>query len=320
MKRHNLNAVGPAIHAPPRYWSCATSTGCTDRRVRPRDPWVRKIGWRRNPPTIRRHASHGGTGSAHGERDKNRPSVIMWSLGNEWHRPQWPDGRMGAAADPSRPRKRGRPVWAEEDVYSHVPAHAEVDRSGAARRAADDTQLDARRRAKDLTSASTPTQGQRPVEYGRPGLSSGSGCQGGSSGNGRPRPACPHGGRPASYSLRGDFGEPSTRQLRRDGLLFPDGRHRRGCRAQEVVEPVRIAPTRAAEYGHNLKGATLRGSRALEARGGGASGRWRSPRWTLGRGHRRPPSCPRPRGAGHRPGRPGPDHPWRPPATVAWGH
>jgi beta-galactosidase len=86
------------------------------------------------------------------ERDKNHPSVIMWSLGNEAG-----TGRnLSAMAawtrerDPSRPlHYEGDLTCADVDVYSRMYAsHAEVEAIGKrAEEPLDDPALDARRRA-----------------------------------------------------------------------------------------------------------------------------------------------------------------------------
>jgi len=85
------------------------------------------------------------------ERDKNHPSVIMWSLGNECG-----SGRnLGAMARWARERDPSRPLHYERDwsardvdVYSHVyTSHAEVELIGRGEEEPlEDPQLDARRR------------------------------------------------------------------------------------------------------------------------------------------------------------------------------
>ena len=89
------------------------------------------------------------------ERDKNRPSVIMWSLGNE----SGVGGNLTAMAawarerDPSRPlHYEGDRSCADVDVYSRMyPTHAEVDTIGRGEEPPlPDPELDARRRAMPL--------------------------------------------------------------------------------------------------------------------------------------------------------------------------
>src|SRR4030095_11556471 len=68
------------------------------------------------------------------ERDKNRPSVILWSLGNE----SGTGRNLAAMADWARTRDPSRPLhyehdWASPDVggYRRVyPTHAALDRIG----------------------------------------------------------------------------------------------------------------------------------------------------------------------------------------------
>ena len=86
------------------------------------------------------------------ERDKNHPSVVMWSLGNE----SGVGGNLTAMAawarerDPSRPlHYEGDRSSADVDVYSRMyPSHAEVDAIGRGEEPPlPDPELDARRRA-----------------------------------------------------------------------------------------------------------------------------------------------------------------------------
>ncbi|GAA1550979.1 glycoside hydrolase family 2 TIM barrel-domain containing protein [Kribbella sancticallisti] len=86
------------------------------------------------------------------ERDKNHPSVIMWSLGNEAGTGRNLDAMAAwtKQRDPSRPvHYEGDLSCASVDVYSRMYAsHAEVDAIGRrAEEPLDDPVLDARRRA-----------------------------------------------------------------------------------------------------------------------------------------------------------------------------
>jgi beta-galactosidase len=87
------------------------------------------------------------------ERDKNHPSVIMWSLGNECG----PGPNLGAMAAWTRERDPSRVLHYERDrssqyvdVYSRMyPSHEEVHLIGRREEESlDDPVLDARRRAK----------------------------------------------------------------------------------------------------------------------------------------------------------------------------
>ncbi len=138
MKQHHINAVRTSHYPPhPAFLDLCDELGM----------WIvdecdlethgfRDIGWRGNPsddpawqPAIldrmRRTL----------ERDKNHPSVIMWSLGNEGGTganlaaaSAWVAGR-----DPSRPRHyEGDRASTYVDVYSRMyPPHAEVERIGS---------------------------------------------------------------------------------------------------------------------------------------------------------------------------------------------
>ncbi len=155
MKRHNVNAIRTS-HYPPHpdlldladelgFWvidECDLEThGFGD------------IGWRGNPtdgeqwePALRDRAARMV------ERDKNHPSIIMWSLGNEAG-----TGRnLAAMAAEIRGRDATRPLHYEGDqecrdvdVWSRMYAsHAEVAQiAWHEEPALDDPELDARRRA-----------------------------------------------------------------------------------------------------------------------------------------------------------------------------
>ena len=155
MKRHNVNAIRTA-HYPPHpdlldladelgFWvidECDLEThGFGD------------VGWRGNPtddpawePALRDRAARMV------ERDKNHPSIIMWSLGNEAG-----TGRnLAAMAAEMRGRDVTRPLHYEGDqecrdvdVWSRMYAsHAEVAQiAWHEEPALDDAELDARRRA-----------------------------------------------------------------------------------------------------------------------------------------------------------------------------
>ena len=159
MKRHNVNAVRTSHYPPhPAFLDLCDELGL----------WVvdecdlethgfGEVHWRANPSDapqwrdafldrMRRMV----------ERDKNHPSIIMWSLGNESH-----TGRnLAAMAEWARDRDPGRPIHYEGDqscryvdVFSRMYAsHAEVEAIGRLAEpphpdAADDPALDAKRRS-----------------------------------------------------------------------------------------------------------------------------------------------------------------------------
>ncbi|WP_415830377.1 glycoside hydrolase family 2 TIM barrel-domain containing protein, partial [Kibdelosporangium persicum] len=137
MKQHNINAVRTSHYPPhPAFLDLCDEYGL----------WVidecdlethgfTEVGWERNPSDDPRwEAAYLDRMARMVERDKNHPSIIMWSLGNEAH-----TGRnLAAMASWTRTRDRTRPVHYEGDaaceyvdVYSRMYAsHAEVDEIG----------------------------------------------------------------------------------------------------------------------------------------------------------------------------------------------
>ena len=166
------------------------------------------------------------------ERDKNHPSVIMWSLGNESGTGQ----NLAAMASWARQRDPSRPMHYEHDwscpdvdVYSRMYAtHDEV--AAIATRSEeplDDPALDERGGRCRSCSASTPTRwatGRAGCSSTRQLFESSPRCMGGfvwewidhglrqRDGLGRER-----------FAFGGDFGEPvHDGNFVADGLLFPD--------------------------------------------------------------------------------------------------
>ncbi len=155
MKRHNINAIRTSHYPPdPDMLDLADELGF----------WVidecdlethgfGDVDWRRNPTDgAQWEAALRDRAARMVERDKNHPSIIMWSLGNEAG-----TGRnLSAMAAEMRGRDATRPLHYEGDqecldvdVWSRMYAsHAEVD--AIARRdepTLDDPAVDARRRA-----------------------------------------------------------------------------------------------------------------------------------------------------------------------------
>ena len=157
MKAHNVNAVRTSHYPPhPRFLElCDELRPVRDRRVRPRD--ARLPGGRlarqpeRRPALARRPTSTGSRRTV--ERDKNHPSVIMWSLGNESGIGTQPrrDGGVGARARPlAAAALRGRPDVRRSSTCTAActPTHAEVEALGRREEPPlEDPALDARRRA-----------------------------------------------------------------------------------------------------------------------------------------------------------------------------
>ena len=254
MKRHNLNAVRTSHYPPhPRFLELCDAYGLyvvdeCDLETHGFEP----VGWRGNPaddPRWRDALVDRMRRTV--ERDKNRPSVVMWSLGNECG-----TGRNLAAMaawarerDPSRPlHYEGDRSCADVDVYSRMyPTHDEVDRIGRRQEPPlDDPGLDARRRAMPFVLC----------EYGHAmGNGPGGLWEYQELFEGHPRCAggfvwewIDHGLRTRTadgaelFAYGGDFGEPlHDGNFVADGLLFPDRTPSPGlAELKKVVEPVRI--------------------------------------------------------------------------------
>ncbi len=251
MKRHNVNAVRTSHYPPhPDFLDLCDELGL----------WVilecdlethgfTWLGWRGNPSDdpqwtdayldrMRRTV----------ERDKNHPSIVMWSLGNESHT----GANLAAAADWTRRRDPGRPIHYEGDlacayvdVYSRMYAtHAEVDAIGRRAEPVDDDATDARRRAMPFILCEyAHAMGNGPgglLEY-RELFDRYPRCQGGFVWE-----WIDHGirMRDGHFAYGGDFGEPiHDGNFVIDGLVFPDRTPSPGLiEYAKVIEPVRIGP------------------------------------------------------------------------------
>ncbi len=155
MKRHNINAVRTSHYPPhPDFVDLCDEYGL----------WVilendlethgfERIGWHGNPSNDRRwRAALLDRMRRTVERDKNHPSVIIWSLGNE----SGTGANLADMADWTHRRDPGRPVHYEGDwdsgyvdLYSRMYApHDEVQDIGErTERITSDPALDAHRRA-----------------------------------------------------------------------------------------------------------------------------------------------------------------------------
>lgn len=254
MKQHNVNAVRTS-HCPPHP---AFLDLCDELGV-----WVvdecdlethgfEEVGWRRNPvdddrwtPALLDRAARMV------ERDKNHPSVVMWSLGNECG-----TGRgLSAMAswirerDPARPiHYEGDPSCADTDVYSRMYAdHAECELIGRREEPPlNDAELDRRRRQLPFILCEyAHAMGNGPgglTEYQRI-FETYERCQGGfvwewiDHGLRRRTPDGT-----AYFAYGGDFGEElHDGNFVCDGLLFPDRTPSPGLvELKKVIEPVRI--------------------------------------------------------------------------------
>ncbi|SED85766.1 beta-galactosidase [Streptomyces misionensis] len=245
MKRHNVNAVRTSHYPPhPAFLDLCDEYGL----------WVidecdlethgfTEAGWRDNPvdddrwtPALLDRAARMV------ERDKNHPSIVLWSLGNEagtgrglTAMAEWIHGR-----DPSRPvHYEGDPDCRDTDVYSRMYAgHAEVERIG---RGLDGGPL-GRRRLPFLLCEYAHAMGNGPgglAEYQRL-FESYERLQGGFVwewiDHGITHPELGH-------AYGGDFGEElHDGNFVCDGLLFPDRRPSPGLvEYRKVIEPVGIA-------------------------------------------------------------------------------
>ncbi|MEV4146709.1 glycoside hydrolase family 2 TIM barrel-domain containing protein [Amycolatopsis sp. NPDC049691] len=242
MKRHHVNAVRTSHYPPdPAFLELCDEYGLwvideCDLETHGFGP----LGWDRNPSAepmwtdacldrVRRTV----------ERDKNRPSVILWSLGNESHTgdnlarmAEWVHER-----DPSRPvHYEGDHECAYVDVHSRMYATpSEVERIG---RREDDNER--RRDLPFILCEYAHAMGNGPgglLEY-RELFERYPNCQGGFVWE-----WIDHGlAAPGHFAYGGDFGEPiHDGNFVIDGLLFPDRTPSPGLTEfAKIIEPVRI--------------------------------------------------------------------------------
>ncbi|MFF8812648.1 glycoside hydrolase family 2 TIM barrel-domain containing protein [Streptomyces pactum] len=254
MKRHNINAVRTSHYPPhPAFLDLCDELGL----------WVidecdlethgfHAVGWRGNPVDDERWTPALLDRAARTvERDKNHPSVIVWSLGNECGtgRGLTAMARWIRDRDPSRPlHYEGDRSCADTDLYSRMYApHEEVELIGRrAEEPLDDPELDARRRAMPfLLCEYAHAMGNGPgglSEYQRL-FETYERCQGGFVwewiDHGLARRT--EDGR-TYFAYGGDFGEDlHDGNFVCDGLLFPDRSPSPGLvEYKKVIEPVRI--------------------------------------------------------------------------------
>ena len=185
------------------------------------------------------------------ERDKNHPSIIMWSLGNESGsgRNLSAMARWARERDPSRPLHYERDyTFRDVDVYSLMyPPHAQVELIGQGKEEPlEDPELDARRRAMPFIMC----------EYGH-AMGNGPGglseyqelfdtyprCQGGFIWEWIDHGIRVRAPRGEYFGYGGDFGEPlHDGNFVADGLLFPNRTPSPGLlEYKKVIEPIRIS-------------------------------------------------------------------------------
>lgn len=260
MKRHNINAVRTSHYPPhPAFLDLCDELGMwTVVECDLETHGFAEVGWRGNPVDDERWTPALLDRAARMvERDKNHPSVVMWSLGNECG-----TGRgLSAMAswirdrDPDRPiHYEGDPSCADTDVYSRMYAdHAEVALIG--RRGElplPQAESDAKRRALPLILCEyAHAMGNGPgglSEYQRI-FETYERCQGGFVWE-----WIDHGLRQRTdsgvefYAYGGDFGEElHDGNFVCDGLVFPDRTPSPGLiEYKKVIEPVRIDGDAAA--------------------------------------------------------------------------
>jgi beta-galactosidase len=263
MKRHNVNAVRTSHYPPhPAFLDLCDELGLwvIDECDLETHGFV-DLGWRNNPvdddrwtPALLDRARRMV------ERDKNHPSVVVWSLGNECGsgRGLTAMARWIRERDPSRPvHYENDPACPDSDLYSRMYApHEEVELIGRrAEPALADPGADARRRAMPFILCEyAHAMGNGPgglSEYQRL-FERYERCQGGFVwewiDHGLARRTA--GGRPY-FAYGGDFGEElHDGNFVCDGLLFPDRTPSPGlAEYKKVIEPVRIEGARAGEFG-----------------------------------------------------------------------
>ncbi|WP_129837732.1 glycoside hydrolase family 2 TIM barrel-domain containing protein [Streptomyces sp. RFCAC02] len=255
MKQHNINAVRTSHYPPhPAFLDLCDELGLyvIDEGDLETHGFCWMPEWRGNPvaddrwtPALVERARRMV------ERDKNRPSVVIWSLGNECGSGP---GLSAMAAwirerDPSRPiHYENDPTYPDSDIYSRMYApHAEVDAIGRHEEEPfDDPELDAHRRSLPfLLVEYAHAMGNGPgglADYQRL-FETHERCQGGFVWEWIDHGLTKHtpDGR-AYYGYGGDFGEPiHDGNFVCDGLVLPDRTPTPGlAEYKKVIEPVRI--------------------------------------------------------------------------------
>jgi beta-galactosidase len=260
MKRHNINAVRTSHYPPhPAFLDLCDELGL----------WVidecdlethgfNTVGWRNNPSDDPRWADAMLDRMRRTvERDKNHPSVILWSLGNESH-----TGRnLAAMAQWARDRDPTRLIHYEGDhdspyvdVYSRMyPTHDEVDAIGRrAEPSTVDPAADEHRRSSPFILCEyAHAMGNGPgglLEYQQL-FERYPRCQGGLVWEWIDHGIRQHTAEGVEYfAYGGDFGEPlHDGNFCADGLLFPDRRPSPGLlEYKKIIEPVRVTVDPAA--------------------------------------------------------------------------
>ena len=211
------------------------------------------LGWRGN--SERRPALGGRARRPHApdrERDKNHPSIVMWSLGNE----SGSGSNLGAMAAWARERDPSRPLHYEHDwscrdvdVYSRMYApHDEVDAIGRGEEAAG-----GRRARRPPPAACHPASTRTPWATARAGCRSTRRCSSATAlpgrvrvGVDRPRAAAADARRQRALRLR--------RRLRRAAARRPVRRRRPAVpRPHAVAGPARVQEGHRARADHRRR-------------------------------------------------------------------
>ena len=250
MKAHNVNAVRTAHYPPhPRFLELCDEYGLyVIAECDLETHGFQEVGWRGNPSDDARwRDAYLDRIERTVERDKNHPSVILWSLGNE----SGIGCNLAATADWVRRRDPSRPLHYEHDltatlgdVHSRMYAtHAEVEALGRREEPPlEDPALDAARRAKPFLQCEyAHAMGNGPgglAEY-QALFERHPRCAGGfvwewiDHGIRRPE---------GDFAYGGDFGEPlHDGNFVADGLVLPDRTPSPGLtELKAVFSPVRI--------------------------------------------------------------------------------
>ena len=251
MKRHNVNAVRTSHYPPhPAFLDLCDELGLwvVDERDLETHGFL-FAGWERNPSDVPEwRESYMDRMRRTVERDKNHPSIVLWSLGNESHT----GANLAAMAEWTRDRDPSRPIHYEGDfdcayvdVYSRMYAdHAETDAIGRrAEESLPDAEQDARRRAMPFVQCEyAHAMGNGPgglAEYVAlfdryPRIAGGFVWEWIDHGLRHPE---------HEYAYGGDYGEPlHDGNFVIDGLLFPDRTPSPGLLdLKKVYEPLRMS-------------------------------------------------------------------------------
>ena len=278
MKAHNVNAVRTSHYPPHPYFLelCDEHGLYVIAECDLETHGFQEVGWRGNPSDDPRwREAYLDRISRTVERDKNHPSVIMWSLGNE----SGIGSNLVAMADWVRGRDPSRPLHYEHDltatlgdVHSRMyPTHEEVDALGRREEPRSRTRAWTPRAGRSRSSrASTRTRWATAPAGWRSTRRCSSATRAAPVGfvwewidHGIRRPGT------ADFAYGGDFGEPlHDGNFVADGLVLPDRTHSPGLlELKAVFAPVRIGAAGIGNLHAFRDLAHLRFAWALEVEG-----------------------------------------------------